>query len=321
MTTKMLLLVSRFKNYGIAGTTYPYTSVSSLYHVKQIDNVSNICDLTLEQDTPDGYEVSKENEFSISHRIIYNVSERNFRNSQTNASHYSGIQSKFSVRNASLCQGKCNHILNVDAPVFYMNLNTQNELSLKYNVYAKDFIPANLHGMCNKKYTNNAGRVVNRSAGHGSCDNNSSNILLKMPTVSLISSHGTVHLNVVQGLDDFHTSYGSSECVSTLISIHDNLYTTSFDGSDFSHIFNVLVNDTPSHFQHTLWGESLCLHYAIVPTVMVMMIHTYIILLPWWTEKVGYKGVLSLLLAMMRISVILMASLVSWLKSLNMKNV
>ena len=84
MTTKMLLLVSRFKNYSIAGTTYRYTSVSSLYHVKQIDNVSNICDLTLEQDTPDGYEVSKENKFSISHRIVYNVSERNFRNFQTN---------------------------------------------------------------------------------------------------------------------------------------------------------------------------------------------------------------------------------------------
>ena len=264
MTTKMLLLVSRFKNYSIAGTTYPYTSVSSLYHVKQIDNVSNICDLTLEQDTPDGYEVSKENKFSISHRIVYNVSDRNFQNFQTNVSHYSGIQSKFSVRNASLCQGKCNHILNVDAPVFYMNLNTQNELSLKYNVYAKVFIPANLDGMCNEKYTNNAGRVVNRSAGHGSCDNNSSNTLLKMPDVSLISSHGTAHLNVVQGLDNFHTSCGSSERVSTLISIHDNLYTTSFDGSDFSHIFNVLVNDTPSHFQHSLWGKSsmfsLCNH-------------------------------------------------------------
>ena len=44
-----------------------------------------------------------------------------------------------------------------------MNLNGQNELSLEYNVYAKVFIPAGLDFICNKKYINNAGYVVNCS--------------------------------------------------------------------------------------------------------------------------------------------------------------
>ena len=79
MTTKMLLLVSRFKNYSVAGTTYPYTSVSSQNYMQQIDNESYICFVTLEQNTFDCYEVLSEKKFSMGHRTVYNVSEGNFR--------------------------------------------------------------------------------------------------------------------------------------------------------------------------------------------------------------------------------------------------
>ena len=68
MITKMLLLVSRFKDYSFAGITHPYVSVSSLFYVKLIENGSYICDLTLEQITFDYYEVFDNNVSSFSYR-------------------------------------------------------------------------------------------------------------------------------------------------------------------------------------------------------------------------------------------------------------
>ena len=121
-------------------------------------------------------------------------------------------------------RGKCNHILNVGAPVFHMYLNGNNEHLLEYNVYARVFTPAGLDLMCSQKYVNNAGYVVSYSPNRNLCEEKSSNTLLKMQGVSLISSHGTVHLDVAYGLDDLHTGCGSSESASTLVSIHENLH-------------------------------------------------------------------------------------------------
>ena len=176
------------------------------------------------------------------------------------------MQLNCSVRNVSFCQKRYSHILNVDAPVFDFDSNGHNKLSFKYNIYTKVFIPAGLNLVHDRKYVNNAGYVVNCSLGHGLCDNYSTSTSLKVPDVSLISSHGTVHLNVIQELDNFHTSCGSSERVSSLISIHDNSYGISFDDSNPSYIFNVLHSDTYPQFQHTLWKGfnevSLCNRFS-----------------------------------------------------------
>ena len=87
------------------------------------------------------------------------------------------------------------------------------------------------------------------------CEGKSSSTLLDVQGVSSISSHGTVHFDVAYCLDDLHTGYGSSESVSTLVSIHENSHPTFFDSNNFSYTFNVFINDTFSHFQHTLLGE------------------------------------------------------------------
>ena len=264
MTTRILLLVSRFKTYNVAGTMHLHISFSSLYYVKQNDNESYICDLTLEQNIFDCSEVFNEKKFSVAKKNVYNLPNESYQSSYVNVSYHNELQSNFSVENASFGRGKCNHILNVDAPVFHMYLNGNNELLLEYNVYARVFTPAGLDLVCNKKYVNNAGYVVSYSPNRNLCEEKSSNTLLNMQGVSLISSHGTVHLDVAYSLDDLHTGCGSSESASTLVSIHENLHPTFLDSSNLSYTFNALINDAFSHFQHTLWEEfdilSICNH-------------------------------------------------------------
>ena len=88
MTTRMLLLASRFKNYCVAGTTHLYTSVSSLYYVKQNDNESYIRDLTLEQITFDCSEVFNKTKFSVGNESVYNFPNESSQSNYVNVSHY-----------------------------------------------------------------------------------------------------------------------------------------------------------------------------------------------------------------------------------------
>ena len=70
----------------------------------------------------------------------------------------------------------------------------------------------------------------------------STNTLSNMQSVSLISSHGTVHLDVVYDLDDLHTSCSSDKSASMLNSIHENLYPIFFNSSNSSDTFNGLIS-------------------------------------------------------------------------------
>ena len=92
MTTRILLLVSRFKTYNVAGTTHLHISVSSLYYVKQNDN---ICDLTLEQNIFDCSEVFNEKKFSVAKKNVYNLPSESSESSYVNVSYHNKLQSNF----------------------------------------------------------------------------------------------------------------------------------------------------------------------------------------------------------------------------------
>ena len=110
--------------------------------MKQTYNESDICDLTLEQNTfAMEYLIKTKFLWAIELYIMYlRQMFEMFRRMLVIIVDY----------NQSFCQRRYNHILNVDAPVFYMNLSGHNELSLEYNVYAKVFIPAGSDSVCNK---------------------------------------------------------------------------------------------------------------------------------------------------------------------------
>ena len=217
--------------------------------MKQIDYES---DLTLKQSMFDCSEVFRKSNFSGGNEGVYDLPNESSQNSCVNVSHHSDLLLKSSTSNVGFCQSKYNYILNVDAPVFHMYLNGGNEFQYEYNVYARVFTPASFDLVCNQKYVNNAGYVINYSLTRRLCREKSTNTLSDMQGVSLISSHSTVHLDVVYGLDNLHTSCSSSKSASTLISIHENLYPTFFESSNFSNTFNGLISEIFSYVQHTL---------------------------------------------------------------------
>ena len=120
MITRIFLLVSEFKNYGIAGIAHSYNSVSSLYYVKQIDNGSYVCDLAPIQCMFDCSEVFRKNNFPGGNKGVYDPPNKSFQNSYVNVNHYNDLLLEFSASNARFCQNKYNHILNVEASVFHM---------------------------------------------------------------------------------------------------------------------------------------------------------------------------------------------------------
>ena len=132
-----------------------------------------------------------------------------------------------------------------------------------------------------KKYINNAGYVASYSPNRSLCEGKSSSTLLEMQGVSSISSHGTVHFDVAHCLDDLHTGYGSSESVSTLVSIHENSHPTFL-------IVIILVILLMSllmiHFPISnilCWENLQFFRYLIVLSVMMVTTYLEILLLPW----------------------------------------
>ena len=183
----MVLLVSRI------------LTILSPPYVKQIDNESYVCDLTPIQSMFDCSEVFRKNHFSGGNKGVYDPPNESFQNSYVDVNHYNDLLLEFSACTARFCQNKYNHILNVDAPVFHMCFNGGNEFQYEYNVYAKLFILASLNLVCNQKYVNNAGYVMSSSPTRSLCGEESTNTLLNVQNVSLISIQGTVHLDVVYG--------------------------------------------------------------------------------------------------------------------------
>ena len=122
-------------------------------------------------------------------------------------------------------------------------------------MFAKVFTPAGFNIACDQKYVNNAGYVLNYSLVHSLCERKSSSIMSSMQDVSLMSSHGTMHSNIVHSLDELHNRWVGSESFSRSISMHDNSYSIFFNNNNFNSTLNEIFSGAFSYITEVLHNE------------------------------------------------------------------